>query len=289
MADAHTPYWQLVKPEVGNSRDTWGTKLNADLDDLDALLQALQPIGAITDFAGANAPTGWLLCDGSLKNVADFPRLFAVISNLYGGDGVTTFGVPDLRTRVTAGVGTAGGDQGAVITLSLGQKLGDYQIALTQANMPNYSVTTTFAGVHGHAGSLSDITGSHAHNGGTDIQGDHAHYTTLPNLGTGAAGGPFAVLSDVFGYTNQFTSTTGAHWHNFFTDAQGLHQHALSITNDGNHQHSFTLGGSGAPVRVMQPTQAVTKIICCGPPSMQSLASPASPPALLASPMRGVH
>ena len=109
MADTYTSYWGLTLPEVSASRDTWGTKLNADLAALDTLLQALQPIGAMTDFAGWTAPTGWLLCDGTLYTATAYPRLFAAIGNLYGGDGVSTFAVPDARARMTVGVGTTVG------------------------------------------------------------------------------------------------------------------------------------------------------------------------------------
>lgn len=288
MADAFTPVWSLCLPQVGSSRDTWGSKLNADLTDIDTLLQALMPIGALLDFAGAAAPTGWLLCDGSIYTVTAYPRLFAVIGNRYGGDGVSNFAVPDIRARATMGVGSTTGDQGVTLTLTLGQRVGDWYLGITQANLPNYAITTTFSGVHSHPGSLSNVTGAHAHNGGTDIQGDHTHVTSLPNLGTGAGSGPFAVLSDVFGYGNYGTSVNGAHWHNFFTDVQGYHQHSLSIANDGNHQHTFNLGGSGAAMRILPPIFAVTKVICCGPPSMQSLSGD-SAPALMMSPMRGMH
>src|SRR3712207_7745821 len=57
-------------------------------------------IGEIKLFCGTFAPEGWHFCDGSLLSIADYDVLFALISVNYGGDGVTTFGLPDLRGRV---------------------------------------------------------------------------------------------------------------------------------------------------------------------------------------------
>jgi len=62
------------------------------------------PPGSIMDFAGATAPSGWLLCQGQLVSRTTYPNLFTAIGTLYGaGDGSTTFAIPDLGGRVTAG------------------------------------------------------------------------------------------------------------------------------------------------------------------------------------------
>ena len=288
MADSFTPAWSLCLPEVGSSRDTWGAKWNGNLNDIDTLLQALMPIGSMIDFAGNAAPVGWLLCDGTVYTAAAQPKLFAVIGNRYGGDGVSTFAVPDLRGRSTAGVGTTTGDQGTGMTLSLGQRVGDLNVKVLQAHLPVMSVTTTAAGTHSHPGSVSDVTGNHAHTAGTDVQGDHAHTVSLPNSGTGVASGGFSVVSDVFGFGSYGTSVNGAHAHAVTVLPAGLHQHGLAISNDGSHQHTFGLGGSGAFLRVLQPIVATTKIICCGPPGIGTRSAEA-PATFMASPMRGVH
>lgn len=65
------------------------------------------PSGVIFPYGASTAPTGYLLCDGSLVSRTTYAALFAVISTGYGvGDGSTTFGLPDLRGRVPVGVGT---------------------------------------------------------------------------------------------------------------------------------------------------------------------------------------
>jgi microcystin-dependent protein len=73
------------------------------------------PVGSLQAFAGANAPTGWLLCDGSQQPIATYPELYSVLSTTYGaltngsgGAGSTHFRVPDLRGRMPIGAGNEG-------------------------------------------------------------------------------------------------------------------------------------------------------------------------------------
>lgn len=65
------------------------------------------PPGVITPYAGATAPLGYLLCDGSAVSRATYPSLFGVIGTTYGvGDGSTTFNLPDMKGRVAVGKST---------------------------------------------------------------------------------------------------------------------------------------------------------------------------------------
>lgn len=84
-------------------------------------------VGQITAFAGNFAPNGTIPCDGRLLAVADYDALFAVIGSTYGGDGVDTFAVPDLRGRVPIGAGNG---------IAVGQVLGAETVALTTNNLP---------------------------------------------------------------------------------------------------------------------------------------------------------
>lgn len=80
----------------------------ADIEELRALIPSggggEVPTGTVLAFAGATAPDGFLLCDGTSYPVADYPALYAVIGNVYGGD-ETAFNVPDYREVALVGVG----------------------------------------------------------------------------------------------------------------------------------------------------------------------------------------
>jgi microcystin-dependent protein len=78
-------------------------------------------VGEIRMFAGTFAPQGWALCDGSLMSIAQNDALFQLIGTTYGGDGQSTFGMPDLRGRVPvhAGPGFAQGQMGGAEAVTL--------------------------------------------------------------------------------------------------------------------------------------------------------------------------
>ena len=101
-------------------------------------------IGTIMGFGFSYAPRGWQLCDGSLLAINDFPSLYALLSNDYGGNGVTNFAVPDLRGRVPMGWGQSPGTSYHLI----GTRSGFEQINIHETQMP----------VHNHAATVSDIT-----------------------------------------------------------------------------------------------------------------------------------
>jgi microcystin-dependent protein len=86
-------------------------------------------IGEIQLYAGTNVPGGWAPCNGQLLQVSAYPALFSVISNSFGGDGTTTFALPDLSGRVS--VGTTNEQPGA--------KYGAEQAAMTLAQMPAHT------------------------------------------------------------------------------------------------------------------------------------------------------
>ena len=82
-------------------------------------------IGQIQLYAGTNMPGGWTLCDGQSLDVATHPALFGIISNWYGGDGVSTFALPDLRGRTP--IGSPTGQPGA--------SYGTEEFVMTEAQM----------------------------------------------------------------------------------------------------------------------------------------------------------
>ena len=66
-------------------------------------------VGEIRMFAGNFAPRGWAYCDGQLLGVSQNDVLFSLLGTIYGGDGRTTFGLPDLRSRIPLHQGTGPG------------------------------------------------------------------------------------------------------------------------------------------------------------------------------------
>lgn len=92
-------------------------------------------IGEIRMFAGNFAPRDWAYCNGQLMAIADYNALFAIIGTYYGGDGRSTFALPDLRSRVPVGVGTGPG----LMPYALAQRGGAESVILSQAQMPAHS------------------------------------------------------------------------------------------------------------------------------------------------------
>lgn len=90
-------------------------------------------LGFITLFAGDFAPNGWAFCDGSLLRISLSPDLFSVIGTTYGGDGVKTFALPDLRGRAIIGAG-----QGASLHMP-GEVGGIEKLTLKKANLPAHT------------------------------------------------------------------------------------------------------------------------------------------------------
>jgi microcystin-dependent protein len=67
-------------------------------------------VGEIRQFAGNFAPVGWSMCNGSIVNISDNSTLFTLIGTTYGGDGVQTFGLPNLQGRIPIHMGSFNGN-----------------------------------------------------------------------------------------------------------------------------------------------------------------------------------
>jgi microcystin-dependent protein len=92
-------------------------------------------IGEIRLFAGNFAPAGWAFCEGQVMPIASNDTLFNLIGTTYGGDGVSTFGLPDLRGRVPIHQGT--NRQGTFYVQ--GQRAGVESVTLTTAQIPGHT------------------------------------------------------------------------------------------------------------------------------------------------------
>ena len=92
-------------------------------------------VGEIQIFAGNFAPDGWAFCDGSIMSISQNTVLFALIGTTYGGDGQTTFALPDLRGRLANHEGTGEG----LSTYVIGQSAGSESVTLTVAEIPPHN------------------------------------------------------------------------------------------------------------------------------------------------------
>lgn len=88
-------------------------------------------------WAGPRIPNGYMACQGQILPISEYEALFTLIGTTYGGDGVTTFALPDLRSRIPVGSGTGPG----LTPKTLGGAAGTESETLTAANMPMHNHT----------------------------------------------------------------------------------------------------------------------------------------------------
>ena len=103
-------------------------------------------LGEIRMFAGNFAPKGWAFCQGQLLLIAQNQALFSLLGTTYGGNGTTTFALPDLRGRVPVGFGQGPG----LSNKYLGQQFGTETVTLTTAQMPAHSHTVNAVTTEGN-------------------------------------------------------------------------------------------------------------------------------------------
>jgi microcystin-dependent protein len=105
-------------------------------------------LGEIRLFAGARAPVHWAFCDGALLDISAYGALYSLLGKTYGGDGLSTFALPDLRASVPVCAGPNDG---------LGQSGGAENVPLTGAQMPAHThnvMTSPFPALNAPAGNL---------------------------------------------------------------------------------------------------------------------------------------
>ena len=92
-------------------------------------------LGEVRIFAGNYAPVGWAFCNGALQSISQESALFALLGTTYGGDGITTFALPDLRVRIPLNQGNLAGGESYVI----GETGGTPNVTLLQNNMASHT------------------------------------------------------------------------------------------------------------------------------------------------------
>lgn len=92
-------------------------------------------IGEIRPFGFNFAPRNWLMCNGQLLAIQSNTALFSIIGTYYGGNGTTTFALPNLQSRVALGMGTGAG----LSTYFIGEEVGEENHALLTTEMPAHT------------------------------------------------------------------------------------------------------------------------------------------------------
>lgn len=95
-------------------------------------------VGVIKAFAGNFTPKGYVQCNGQTMQIMQFQALYAILGTTYGGNGTTTFGIPDLRGRSAIGSGQG---LGLATNHIIGEKTGQETVNILTTNMPAHSHT----------------------------------------------------------------------------------------------------------------------------------------------------
>ncbi|MBO9731577.1 MAG: phage tail protein [Chitinophaga sp.] len=182
-------------------------------------------LAMIIAFGGNFTINGWAMCWGQIMSIAQNSALFALLGTIYGGDGVQTFALPDLRGRAPIGWGQAPG----LSNYEIGQKAGTENTTLLITNMP----------AHTHVADISKLTSTPSAStaaGTTTTPGSTLVPAMLPTIGSGPSGNP------INGYAAQDGTAT------------------LSPNQVGG---SITIGPTGGtqPFSIQNPYLAITYLI----------------------------
>jgi microcystin-dependent protein len=167
-------------------------------------------VGEIRIFAGNFAPAGWHFCDGTLLPISEYDTLFNLIGTTYGGDGQSTFAVPDLRGRMPMHMGTSGGT-----TYVIGEMAGVESVTLTTGQIPSHTHTPQVS-ASGDAFEPAGRTWSRSGAGDRQYSSNTTGLVALHPQTVGATGGgqphdnmsPFLVTNFIISLFGIFPSPT---------------------------------------------------------------------------------
>ncbi|UOE45896.1 phage tail protein [Agromyces larvae] len=152
---AGTPVWGIPLITPGTTIQSLRAFFNPIAEALETALNSLatrNPTGEVKIFAGASAPSGYLLCQGQAVSRTTYAALFAVLGTTYGtGDGTSTFNLPDLRGRAPVGYSS-----GETEFNTVGKTGGEKTHTLTVAEMPSHSHNIKSQAANYPAGAFDD-------------------------------------------------------------------------------------------------------------------------------------
>jgi microcystin-dependent protein len=217
-------------------------------------------IGTIMPVAFNFAPQGWALCNGQLLSISQNSALFALLGTYYGGDGQTTFGLPDLRGRVAVGqgqgpnaaavqMGELSGSNATTMTLN-----GAGTVTLTTANMPAHKHGASFSGTGATPLAVTVNVNSAS---GTSLAPAEGSY-----LGAVKMSGPGPTASLYVAGQPTTSVALGSGTVTATGTAGGITGGTVEVDNNGSGQPvSMPVSVSGQ-TSLMQPFTGVNYIIC---------------------------
>ncbi len=146
-------------------------------------------LAQIIMFAGNFAPRSWAYCQGQILNISQNTALFSLLGTTYGGNGQTTFGLPDLRGRVPVGTGQGPG----LPNVDLGEIAGERSHTLIATEMPSHTHTATSTVKVSSANSTSEEPA------GNVLATQADNFYAPVNTGTGNLGGVATTIGNTGG------------------------------------------------------------------------------------------
>nr|WP_315422800.1 tail fiber protein [uncultured Pedobacter sp.] len=192
-------------------------------------------IGEIRAFAGSFAPMNWRFCQGQPMQINDYTALFAITGTTYGGDGVTTFNLPNIASRIVVGAGQGNG----LSAYNLGQVNGEESHSLSLSELPAHTHQATPA--------FSTTAGS------VEIS---LNAVAVPGLGASPVGNYLA--QDSSNTDNIYASAASS------TNLVSLNSNAAKVSSLSPPLTKVDIGvaGGSTPHNNIQPVLAVNYIIC---------------------------
>lgn len=192
-------------------------------------------VGEIRAFAGNFAPRTWMFCQGQQMSLSQYQVLYAIIGTIYGGDGVNTFNLPNIASRIVVGAGQGAG----LSAYPLGQVNGQENHTLTSSELPahTHQITPTYSTTAASVNiSLNAVASSGAENSPV------GNYLAQDSSGTDNV------------YANPANSP----------NLVNLNSNAAQLSNLSPPIPGVTIGvaGSSLPHNNIQPLLAVNYIIC---------------------------
>jgi len=140
-------------------------------------------IGEMRYFAGNFEPRGWAFCEGQTLQIAQYTALFSLLGTMYGGDGRTTFKLPDMRGKALLHFGNGPG----LSNTAIGQNKGQKETVLTANQLPNHSHTVNVSNTTADASEPASGTLSSARIYRDRAPNGTLHTDTVSNTGAGQA------------------------------------------------------------------------------------------------------